>query len=106
MKNLVDFIMKNISDENLDVSRITDELHISRSLLHNKVKALSGSSITQFIRTIKMREAKKLLISGMNVSETSYAVGISDPNYFTKCFKKEFDITPTDFLRKSTNEIR
>lgn len=103
MKNLVDLIMENLGNETFDVTEITSALHISRSLLHNKIKALSGSSITQFIRTIKMKEAKKFLLSGMNVSETSYAVGISDPNYFTKCFRKEFGITPTEFMKGTDN---
>ena len=47
-----------------------------------------------------MKEAKTHLLNGMNVSEASFAVGISDPNYFTKCFKKEFNITPTEFLKQ------
>ena len=54
----------------------------------------------QFMRTIKMKEAKIHLQNGMNVSEASYAVGMSDPNYFTKCFKKEFNITPTEFIKQ------
>ena len=47
-----------------------------------------------------MKEAKIHLQNGMNVSEASYAVGMSDPNYFTKCFKKEFNITPTEFIKQ------
>ena len=84
----------------LNGQRIWSHLRISRSLLHMKLKSLTGCSITQFIRTIKMKEAKTHLLNGMNVSEASFAVGISDPNYFTKCFKKEFNITPTEFLKQ------
>ena len=51
-----------------------------------------------------MKEARTHLMNGMNVSEASYAVGMSDPNYFTKCFKKEFDITPSEFLKQITAE--
>ena len=104
MKELVDLIMKNISQEDFGVTEITAEMHISRSLLHTKLKSLTGCSITQFIRTIKMKEARMHLQNGMNVSEASYAVGMSDPNYFTKCFKKEFDITPSEFLRQIATE--
>lgn len=104
MKELVDLIMKNISQEDFGVTEITAELHISRSLLHTKLKSLTGCSITQFMRTIRMKEARTHLMNGMNVSEASYAVGMSDPNYFTKCFKKEFDITPSEFLKQITAE--
>lgn len=106
MKELMRVIMENIKNEDFGVNIITSRLHISRSLLHNKIKALSGSSITQFIRAIRMREAKKHLLEGMNVSETSYAVGIFDPNYFTKCFKKEFDMTPSEFLKKNFKTVK
>lgn len=104
MKELVDLIMKNIAQEEFGVTEITAEMHISRSLLHTKLKSLTGCSITQFIRTIRMKEARIHLQNGMNVSETSYAVGMSDPNYFTKCFKKEFGITPTEFLKQISSD--
>ena len=100
MKELVELIMANLTKEDFGVTEITTHLRISRSLLHMKLKSLTGCSITQFIRTIKMKEAKTHLLNGMNVSEASFAVGISDPNYFTKCFKKEFNITPTEFLKQ------
>ena len=100
MKELVEQIMANLTKEDFGVTEITAHLRISRSLLHMKLKSLTGCSITQFIRTIKMKEAKTHLLNGMNVSEASFAVGISDPNYFTKCFKKEFNITPTEFLKQ------
>lgn len=100
MKELVDLIMKNMANEEFSVSDITSSMHISRSLLHTKLKSLTGCSITQFLRTIRMKEAKTRLMEGMNVSEASYAVGMSDPNYFTKCFRKEFNITPTEFIRQ------
>ena len=99
-KELVEQIMANLTKEDFGVTEITAHLRISRSLLHMKLKSLTGCSITQFIRTIKMKEAKTHLLNGMNVSEASFAVGISDPNYFTKCFKKEFNITPTEFLKQ------
>lgn len=100
MKELVDLVMTNIKDEEFGVTEIISHMKVSRSLLHTKLKSLTGCSITQFMRTIKMKEAKMHLQNGMNVSEASFAVGMSDPNYFTKCFKKEFTVTPTEFVRQ------
>ncbi len=100
MQELVDLIMANIQDEDFGVTEIISEMKVSRSLLHTKLKSLTGCSITQFIRTIRMKEARIHLEAGMNVSEASYAVGMTDPNYFTKCFKKEFNVTPTEFIRQ------
>lgn len=100
MTKLVDLIMANIKDEEFGVTEIVNHMKVSRSLLHSKIKSLTGCSITQFITTIKMKEARIHLQNGMNVSESSYAVGMLDPNYFTKCFKKEFNITPTEFIKQ------
>ena len=100
MKELVDLIMVNIKDEEFGVTEIINHMKVSRSLLHTKLKSLTGCSITQFMRTIRMKEAKIHLQDGMNVSEASYAVGMTDPNYFTKCFKKEFNVTPTEFIKQ------
>lgn len=99
MSDLVQLIMDNLENEDFGVSEITTAMAVSRSLLHIKLKKLTDVSITEFIRQIKMKEARKLLLSGHNVSETSYAVGISDPNYFTKCFKKQTGFTPSEFIK-------
>lgn len=99
MEKLVKLIMDNIREEKFGVAEITAQMNVSRSLLHMKLKALAGCSITQFIRNIKMKEARTCLANGMNVSEAAYAVGMTDPNYFTKCFKAEFNITPTEYLK-------
>ena len=99
MNDLVDLILENLGNENFSVTDITEALRISRSRLHIKVKALTGIPITQFIRTIRIREAKKLLLDGMNVAKTSYAVKYSDPNYFTKTFRAETGMTPTEFVK-------
>lgn len=102
MEKLVKLIMDNIREENFGVTEITSGMNVSRSLLHMKLKALAGCSITQFVRTLKMKEARKCLSEGMNVSEAAYAVGMSDPNYFTKCFKAEFGITPSEYIKSAT----
>jgi len=72
---------------------------VSRTVLHIKLKNLTDLSATEFIRNIRMKEAREKMLDGMNVSEASFAVGMSDPNYFTKCFKKQFGQTPSDFIR-------
>ncbi|MGM9766962.1 MAG: two-component regulator propeller domain-containing protein [Candidatus Cryptobacteroides sp.] len=104
MAKLVGLINANMKEENFGVAEIMDGMNVSRSLLHMKIKALAGCSITQFIKTLKMKEAKKCLSEGMNVSEAAYAVGMSDPNYFTKCFKAEFGITPSEYIKSLGTE--
>jgi ligand-binding sensor domain-containing protein/signal transduction histidine kinase/DNA-binding response OmpR family regulator len=100
-----DFIQRinQLIDENMDnsdfsVLDVTRQLGISRSLLHIKMRNLVNMPIGEYIRHKRMAMAKKLLAEGYNVSETAYRCGFSDPNYFSKTFRKFFDMSPTEFL--------
>lgn len=88
----------NIDNSQFSIADITREMGISRSLLHIKMKSFANASMTDYIRKRRMTRACELLRQGYNVSETAYRTGYADPNYFTKVFKKEFSLTPTDFL--------
>lgn len=98
-----EFVEANLENSEFAISDITREFGISRSLLHVKMRSLFNASMTDFIRHKRMVLACSLLQSGMNVSETAYKVGFSDPNYFSKVFKKEFGVTPTEFISRSDN---
>lgn len=90
-------VYENISDPDLNVGSLAEVLHLSRSQLYRKVKALTGITATEFIRRIKLEEAKKLLIESNNsISEICYKMGFSSPSYFTKCYKEYFNRLPTD----------
>lgn len=98
MKNIVE---ENISNNDFSVSDITSGLGISRSLLHIKMKNLMGMSTGDYIRKKRLDTACRLLREGYNVSETAYRTGFSDPNYFSKTFKKHFGTSPTEWLLAS-----
>lgn len=99
-----DLINKNIDNDEFSVTDITSALCISRSLLHVKMKSLLNISMGDYIRKKRLNLAQKLLRDGYNVSETAYRSGFSDPNYFSKVFKKEFGITPTEFIEESQSK--
>lgn len=91
-------IAENMDNSQFSIADITREFGISRSLLHIKMKSFANTSMTDYIRQRRMARACELLREGYIVSETAYATGYSDPNYFTKVFKKEFGVTPTEFI--------
>jgi signal transduction histidine kinase/ligand-binding sensor domain-containing protein/DNA-binding response OmpR family regulator len=94
---VLDYINDHISDSNLSVENLAEELFLSRSKLYRKIKALTGDTATEFIRKIKLEKAKILIeTSDFTVSEICYKVGFSSPSYFTKCFKNHFGILPKD----------
>jgi AraC-like DNA-binding protein len=100
IRQLIELIEKNISEPDFDITKLTNELGMSRPVIYRKVKALTDYSIVEFIRTIKMNRAAQLLRTGQyRVSQAAYMVGFNDPKYFTRCFKEQFNINPSDLTR-------
>lgn len=99
VSKLNELIEENIENQFFSISDITKVLNVSRTLLHVKCKKLINVSVTDYIRERRMHKAKALLSAGHNISETAYAVGFSDPGYFSKVFKKQFNISPSDFIK-------
>ena len=92
-----DFVEKNMADSDLSVETIGAELGLSRVQLYRKVKALTGQSPVELLRTARLQKGRELLkTTDKNVSEVAYEVGFTAPSYFTKCFKDEFGISPSD----------
>jgi AraC-like DNA-binding protein len=87
----------------LNVENLADKLLISRSKLDRKIKALTGNTANEFIRNIRLEKAKQFLEnSDYSISEISYKTGFSSPSYFTKCYKIQFGILPTDVRKTDT----
>ena len=92
-----DYVEKNMADSDLNVETIGAELGLSRVQLYRKIKALTGLSPVELLRTARLQKGKELLqTTNKNVSEVAYEVGFTAPSYFTKCFKDEFGISPSD----------
>lgn len=104
MDKVIGCINDNLSNEFFSVNDLTEHLSISRSMLYLKLKKLADVSANDLIKNIRMKAAMKKLREGYNVSETSYAVGIYDPNYFSKCFKKFTGLTPSEFQKQELNK--
>ena len=104
---LLEAIQQKYKDPDLDVYALADAMGMSRSLLNDKIQNTLGLSIAQFIRTYRLNVAKEMICNrtnnDMNISEIAYEVGFNDPKYFTRCFTKEFNATPSDMHRESKN---
>lgn len=95
-------INKNIGNENFSISDITREIGVSRTVLHVKMKNLLGIPAGEYIKKKRLRTASELLLQGLSISEVSFLTGFTEPSYFSRCFKKEFMLTPTEFITKQT----
>lgn len=103
LKKVVSVIEKYLSESEFDVNLFADEMHLSKSTLYRKLKNITGLSPVEFIRNIRLKHACRMLKNqSVSISEVAYSVGFSDPNYFTQCFKNEFDITPKDYKKDNS----
>lgn len=98
LSRINELIEENFDNSHFSISDITDELGISRSLLHIKMKSFTNMSMTEYLRKRRLARAIELLKAGHIVSETAYRTGFADPNYFTKVFKKEYGKTPSEYI--------
>jgi len=99
LSKVYSIIEDHLSDAELDLSRLCRALNLSRSQVYRKLKALTGKSTTQVIRSYRLQKGKELLQnSDMNISEVAYEVGFTSPAYFTRCFKEEFGMAPREWM--------
>ncbi|MCR5711542.1 MAG: response regulator [Prevotella sp.] len=101
MERIMKAINENISDSDFNVEALADIVGLSRVQLHRRMKELTGITVGEFIRNLRLQQAAKLFESGdVNVSQVTYAVGFANPNNFTAAFKRHFGVTPTAYIAK------
>lgn len=109
LDELIKIIELNVNTEKLDMPFIAAQMHMSHSTLYRKIKGLLGISGTEFIRRIRLRYSLKLMLEeGYNISEAAYATGFSDVGYFRNCFKGEYGMTPSEYMKqqKSSTSVK
>lgn len=95
---VMSFIERNLAEPALNVEEMAKEIGIGRSALYRKIKALTGKTAIEFIRTSRIKQAAQLLKQKkMNINEVVYSVGFTDVDYFRRCFKEEFGMTPKEY---------
>jgi DNA-binding response OmpR family regulator/two-component sensor histidine kinase len=91
-------VEKNISDSEFSIKDFANELCVSNSMLYRKIKSLTDSSPSEFIRNIRLKRSAQLLQNkAFTISEVAYKCGFNDLGYFGVCFKKMFGETPTSY---------
>jgi len=92
------YIDSNYNRQDFQVTDLCEELHLSRSQLYRKIKALLGQSITDYIQNVRLSKAEELLKQGeLSISEIAYSVGYTSPEYFSTVFKGRYGVAPSGF---------
>ncbi len=106
LKQAIALVEANMEDPEFNVEALVKGVGISRSKLHLKMKAVTGQSSSEFIRTIRLKRAVQLMEkSDLSVKEIMYQTGFSTPSYFSKCFKKQFGVIPSEYLKQERVEV-
>jgi len=100
LKKAIKIVEDNIGDSTFSVESMAKEIGMSRTNLHRKIKSITGFPPSELIRNIRLRKAAALLLNQTeSVSQIGYTVGFEDHSYFSKSFKKQFGVPPSEYLR-------
>jgi ligand-binding sensor domain-containing protein/signal transduction histidine kinase/DNA-binding NarL/FixJ family response regulator len=100
LSRMVLLIEQHMEDEDFGVEMLAEKTGMSLPVLYKKLKALTGLSVNDFSKTIRLKKAAQLLLQKKyTVYEVGYMVGFSDRKYFSREFKKQFGKTPTDYIQ-------
>ena len=101
LKNGIEIVNRHLKDNDFNVSVFIDEMGLSRSNVLRRVKAISGLTISEFIRYIRLKKAAELMIQrDIQIKEVASEVGINDIRYFRQQFNKVFGTNPSDYIKK------
>ena len=93
-------VEENIDMEKMDMSFMMEKMNMSHSTLYRKIKSLTGMSGNELIRKIRLKNSLRLLMEeGHNISEAAYASGFNDLGYFRSCFREEYGMAPSEYIR-------
>jgi len=100
LEKLNQIVEKNMDNPEFDPVMLASDMFMSKMQLYRKVAALTNQTVYNYIRTIRLNKASQLLLTtDMQISEIAFLVGYTEPSNFTKCFIRQFNQTPSQFVR-------
>ena len=103
MERIMKVVNENLSDSDFNVEKMCDEVGVSRTQLHRKLKEMTGVPTSEFLRNIRLNEAARLIRERkINITQVSYMVGFANNSHFSTAFKKYFGISPSEYAAKYT----
>ena len=106
LQKAINLVETHINNSEYSINDFVNEMGMSRSALYRKLKALTDQSITEFIRTIKLKRAGQLILqTQLNISEIAFDLGFNDLKHFRKSFQKLFDELPSEYRTKYMTDL-
>jgi AraC-like DNA-binding protein len=103
INKVINVIERHLGNADLTTEMLARELNVSRTKLHRKIKTASGMPSADWIRMVRLHKAAQLLgMKERSVSEIAYTVGFDDSSYFSKSFRRQYGVTPSEYRKKLT----
>jgi signal transduction histidine kinase/DNA-binding response OmpR family regulator/ligand-binding sensor domain-containing protein len=98
LAEITDVIERELTNPELNIQLVCDQIGFNHQQLYRKLKAISGQSVNEFIRTIRLKHAAHMLkTTRLNITEIMYETGFSNRSYFTKSFKMQYEVGPREY---------
>lgn len=106
MNKVMGVLSEHYADSSFDLSSLCAEVGVSKSLLNKKLQMLAGQSIGQFIRNYRLKIAYDMILHNrktrnLNITDIAWKAGFNDPKYFTRCFTRQYGVSPSSLMDKS-----
>ncbi|HQU74247.1 MAG TPA: response regulator, partial [Calditrichia bacterium] len=99
LNRVIETVEKHLSDNKFNAEKLSREIGMSRMQLYRKIRGVTNLTVHEFIRTIRLKKAAQLLQQKrMTITEVAYEVGFNDLTYFARCFRKQYDKSPSEFI--------
>ena len=100
MEKFNKLLSERLTDPDLSLDELARELAVGRTVFFRKVKGVTGFTPNEYIRVMRLKKAAEMLTDGEHtVNDTAYSVGYNDPLYFSRCFKQQFGVSPSAYLK-------
>lgn len=107
LKKAMDNIERNMDNSDYDVDSFVSDMAYGRTILYRKINDITGMSIKEFIMDVRLKRAAQLLReSEFTISEISVMTGFVNPKYFSICFRRHFDLSPSEFRKQNPSPVQ
>ena len=105
LQEVLEVVENHLSEKDFNVTRLCFLLGVSRVTVHRRLKSIAGKSATEFIRSIKLHYAASLLKNEkLPVRQAARLSGFYNLSYFSKCFREEFGVRPSEYSSKDNQQ--